>query len=355
MVQGVITTSTLREAKHKRNGPKRIYAYNVPCQYIVAREKVFYNKVLTPLDVSKRVFFEVIEEEEPCHLYIDIDVDRVKFPAMDVDQIMLMVCGHVEYALNGMQWPISDKIISDSTDSAKGSIHIIYKLKDKIWESNAHVGAFMRRCMQLRVKKFEEDYQSWILFVDMCVYSRNRLFRMLGCTKKHQNRTKVIRGEVFNFANWKRCQVQPLDHNKLERVTCEEPDGSPARYMGSKVGNLGTEYAPSMRENMEIFANTMAPVRAVTFVAPYRLWFVNLIKHDCVFKKSRHSKNTNYIVITQPNFMTGRGFQWYMKCWNSKYECCKDSKTELLDLPEHLKSVMLKYETFIVSPSISTC
>jgi len=68
-VHGVVVTPTLEKAYAKRNGPKRIFAFNVPCTYIVARETTFFHKILEPTVSTRRYFYEVIEEDKPCHLH----------------------------------------------------------------------------------------------------------------------------------------------------------------------------------------------------------------------------------------------------------------------------------------------
>ena len=135
-MHGVNTYPTLREAVKRRKGPKRIYAFNVPCTYIVAREKTFFEKVLNPTPSESRYFFEVIEEDKPCHLYVDLDVNKEKFPGIDVHEVKSMVCGHIEFGLKQMDLEIDKKIVAESSSDKKGSLHILYKIKGKIFASN---------------------------------------------------------------------------------------------------------------------------------------------------------------------------------------------------------------------------
>ncbi len=343
-VHGVITTNLLGEAYKRRNGPKRIFAYNVPCTYIVAREKTFFHKIMEPMAAENRYFYEVIEEGKPCHMYIDLDVDLTKYPSIDVHTVKEMVCSHVESGFKQMDLEIEEKLVAGSSNEKKGSLHIIYRLKNRLWQNNAHVGAFMRCCMERRVKNIPEDYEMWSLFVDMCVYSRNRLFRMAGCTKKHENRVKWVEGEPFNYKNWLKSLIQPMHRDELI-IETNEPDGSPAVYMGAKSARLPFDYEPVVKEKLLHFANTIAAVRGISYCPMFRTWSINLQKNDCIFKKARHGKNTMYLVVCRHD-QTFR-----IKCWNKKYDCCINGATDKIPLPEDIAKIMKTYNDFPISPS----
>lgn len=345
-VHGVVVTPTLEKAYSKRNGPKRIFAYNVPCTYIVARESTFYHKIMSPLDSTRRYFYEVIEEDKPCHLYIDLDVNLEKYPSIDVYQVKNMVCSHVEFGLRQMEFGIENILISDSSSPKKGSIHILYKIKNKIWANNAHVGAFMRSCMEKRVKHHPEDYHMWSLFVDMCVYSRNRLFRMTGCTKKHENRVKTVVGQSLNYNNWLNNLIQPMFHEDREIIETYEPDGSPAKYMGAKSKHLPSTYHPGIKDDLTDFVRDIAPVRGVQYSPRYRIWIINLAKHTCVFKGGVHGKNTNYMVVYR------RDGTYSFRCWCQKYEACRTGKTDKKPLPSDLQTAMMQYNNFQIQPRL---
>jgi len=353
-MNGVKTFSTLKEAVNSRNGPKRIYAYNVPCTYIVAREKTFFKQVLSNYSAESRYFYEIIEEDKPCHLYIDLDVNLEKYPGMDVHTVKDMICSHVEFGLKSMSFVIEKIIVADSSNDKKGSLHIVYKIKDKLWASNAHVGAFMRCCLEKRVRNMPEDLETWKLFVDMSVYSRNRLFRMLGCTKKHENRIKRIKGQAFNYENWLDSMVQPLHVMDRDIIEACEPNGDPAKYMGSKVVSMGIEYCCDVKEDLLKFASTIAPVRGISYIPLYRMWVINLHKRDCVYKGDIHGKNTNYMVITKGDHKFPENL-WHLRCWSQKYECCKNPTINKKPLPDELKKRMEMQSNFMICPSVNTC
>ena len=194
-----------------------------------------------------------------------------------------MVRRHVDFGLKNMGLEITEVIIADSSNDKKGSIHMIYKIKNYIWKNNANVGAFMRRCFERRVKQIDEDRELW-RFVDMCVYSRNRLFRMLGCSKNNENRVKKIEGTRFDFKSWKNCKIQPMYTDDLEKIECSEPDGTPACYKSRTV--LMNDNEPSyMYDLKEFITENVGKIRGVQYSPLYKTWSINLEKRDCVFKK----------------------------------------------------------------------
>lgn len=340
----VITTRNLKEALSRRNGPKFIYAAGVPCTYVVCTERTFWTRFMNSVCPSQRNFYEIIEEDMPCHLYIDLDVNLVKFPSMDVYLVKDMVRKYVDHGLKSMGLEITDVIIADSSNDVKGSLHIIYKLKDYIWKNNANVGAFMRRCLERQVKQCPEDYELWVQFVDMCVYSRNRLFRMLGCTKSGQNRVKTIAGKECNFETWKSCKIQPMHTDNLEKIECLEPDGSEAKYKSRAMVISGNE--PSYLSPLKDYiSNNICSIRGVSYSPEFGTWSINLNKRDCVFKKDRHGKNTNYLIVN-PKYGT-----YQFRCWSQKYECCKEGKTEPKMLPPDILDHIREYKIQTFCPS----
>lgn len=339
-MNGVIYTNTLKEAYTKRDGPKKIFAFNVPCKYIVAGERTFYESVLKPMDRPKRCFFEVIEEEFPCHLYIDLDVNLEKYPSMDVYNIKDMVCSHVEAGLK--EHEIEERIVADSSNEKKGSLHILYKLKDVLWVDNSHVGAFMRCCMEKRVKQIPEDYETWKQFVDMGVYTRNRLFRMLGCTKRGQDRTKEVHDMPLTFENWRRCLVQPIVLSDVEELGAREPDGSEPRYSG-KVG-VFHDHNKELSDELVQYAQTISQVRGVNYMPRYRVWCINLCTRKCPFKGETHANNTNYLVVNKTKRTISR------RCWCKKYECCVNGSTEPEALPTDIIDKINGYDSFVLTP-----
>lgn len=322
--------SSLNEAKTKRNGPKHIYAVGVPCKYVVATPKKFWSKYMDKVDPADRNYFEVIEEDEPCHLYVDIDVDLTKYPSIDVNSVVQMVRRYIDPVLRD-RFTIEQTIIAESNSEKKGSVHMIYHLKDHIWLNNANVGAFMRGIMEKRVRQNEADFATWSLFVDMCVYSRNRLFRMLGCTKPTDSRVKKIPGEPLSYRSWSNCKIQPLHTSDLEKIETPEPDGSAAAYKGQTRSMHGNN--PGYLNVLKSYiSENISSIRGMSYSPEYKSWLFNLHDRYCMFKGGTHGKNTIYILVDLDSIT------YTKRCWSMKYDCCKGSRTNAFNISD--KSVI---------------
>ena len=187
----------------------------------------------------------------------------------------------------------------------------------------------------------------WSLFVDMCVYSRNRLFRMTGCTKKHENRVKTVVGQRLNYQNRLNNLIQPMFHEDRDIIETYEPDGSPAKYIGARNKHLPSKYSPGMKEGIVDFVRGIAPVRGVQYSPRYRIWMVNLSKHTCMFKGGVHSKNTNYMIVYK------RDGTYSFRCWCQKYEACRNGRSDKQPLPKECREAMMRYNNFKIQPRIS--
>ena len=339
------TTYSLQDALGKCTGSKNVYAIGVPCMYTVCSDKKFWQTWMLPRASAERNYFEVIQTDRPSHLYIDLDVDLVKYPNIDVNDVWEMVRSYIDPQLREKQIEVEECLVMDSSNHKKGSIHVVYRFKDYIFENNANVGAFMRSCMEKRVIHHKENYQTWKTFVDMTVYSRNRLFRLLGCTKKDENRVKrMVEKERFNYDNWRRSKVQPTT-TKLQMISCPEPDGSEVKYNGTYKVNL-PGYHPEYLTSVKEFASTIGNVRAVTYNPRSMNWCINLDKKYCIFKKDRHKNNTMYMVV---NTITN---EYNLRCWCMKYDCCRQGRTPDTKLPDRVCKEIDEYMDFKISPSI---
>ena len=58
-----------------------------------------------------------------------------------------------------------------------------------------------------------------------------------------------------------------------------------------------------------------------------------------MFKKDRHGKNTNYLIVN-PKYGT-----YQFRCWSQKYDCCKEGKTEpdvTSDILDHIREYRIQ-------------
>ena len=114
-----------------------------------------------------------------------------------------------------------------------------------------------------------------------------------------------------------------------------EPDGSPARYMGSKALSLSADYNPDIKKNW-----SSLPSRSRLYVAsptypPFAYGSSTYTRKTAYSKKKDTAKNTNYMVVNEGDHITP-DHSYHFRCWSQKYECCKGAKTDKMPLPKDL-------------------
>lgn len=85
------------------------------------------------LDMFHRNFYEIIEEDQPCHLYIDVEFDRVNTPFMCsrklIDNIIFLVGKGFKDILN-KDIEEDGVVILDASGGHKCSYHVIVSFVD---------------------------------------------------------------------------------------------------------------------------------------------------------------------------------------------------------------------------------
>lgn len=327
---------------------RSIYQWSIPARaFIVASEREFYNKILRGVRTSERNYYEVIKPDKPCHLHLDLDLNCEKHPSIEIVDVWKSIQPYVDECIKDMGHEIEECIVMDSSNDKKGSYHILYKLKDHIFASSAHVGAFLRCMFEHRIKRLPDIRFIWNEFVDMGIYTRNRLFRMLSCTKK-SDPTRVLRweGHPCCFEIWQKCKVQPVTTSRQE-IQCTEPDkyNTPATYMGSSL--QGRSQFDILEDILKEFASTLGRTKRIFWMRKWLRCTITLEDKCCIFKNDYHRKNTNYIVVD----LTKN--HYYIKCWNNTHECCKNGKSARKLLPPNILVQINDMRTFILDPSVS--
>ena len=264
--------------------------------------------------------YEIIRENAPCHLYIDLDVNREEYPNIAVEQIWMDIEKHIDQIFDfAMRIPPTDitKRIMHSTNASKGSMHIIYNIDGYLFKNNAHVGAFMQ---SLREYVNQHDRALDCVFekgfVDMGIYTRNRQFRMLGCCKYNTDRV-LTDNEPLTKERWEQCKVQPL--HTTEELIDMETTGMKVSYTNSSQGVTGFIpdcLKPILREIESVHDTKVTRVHAF----PLSLTFAcNLRSKLCPFLKRVHTKNTLYAIINLNKM------EYRIKCHSTK---CKGAETD---------------------------
>ena len=272
--------------------------------YVIGTNKEYWDEYLSR---GVRNGYECIRKGIPCHLYIDLDVDQKKYPSIKVVQIWHFLEKWIDLILvQHMLINESDitKHIQFSCNEDKGSMHIIYNIKNRIFKTNAHVGAFMR-CVREAVERETPEHMSIFdnKLVDMSIYTKNRLFRMLGCTKYGQDRY-LTDGNPYTYENWVKTKVQPLNADNIKYIDMVEIDGSEPSYSGhgasgSTITPDDISYLKPLFEHIESQFNTR-----ITRYHEFPMTMIiacNLKTKHCNFKGEAHSKNTPYIIVNLAN------------------------------------------------------
>mgnify|MGYP001392538140 CR=1 FL=1 len=296
-------------------------------KYIAGTEEEIWKEYIKKGDLT---ICEVINSKQPCHLYIDIDVNLKETPGIKVyecwEAVKPIISNHFKIIFPNT--PI-DYIVMDSSSNKKGSLHIVIKIKDHLFTNASHCGAYMRV-----LKKFIENEHSNIegafSFFDLGIYTRNRLFRMLGQTKAGQKR--YLRSHLdFTFENWRNSKVCPILTTNVELIEMKEPDGGiPIYTSGSRYGagqcTIVSGWVPSCVKGdiYQYLCEEVGIIQRMVFTGENMKVVCNTSNRDCVLQKRKHKSNVMYIVIDLINK------SYHIKC-HSRHCRKRRSKTFYFD------------------------
>ena len=175
------------------------YAINYPnskaCFFVNATEKQFWDEYMVK---GPRNNYEKIRVDKPCYLFLDLDKTD-QYPNTDIEEIYNSIKEQIVYTLNGMGIQNIRFIKLHSHSKVKQSLHIIVKTP-VLFKNLIHCGEFVRAI------KEDSEYPD---IIDTSVYSKNRNFRMLGCTKAGQER--YLEGDKpLSYEFWRDTKIQPL-------------------------------------------------------------------------------------------------------------------------------------------------
>jgi DNA-directed primase/polymerase protein len=177
-------------------------------QYLATTHDKLWSKY-EQLGAHERHYYELIVENTPCYLYFDLEFSILANPLVHgetlTDYLIALVCE--EFALtdeiDASDFKPEEHIIElDSTSATKFSRHLIFRLPGRrVFANNAHCAHFVRklwarvaatrdtdpRCAALFVRKNINDEEAHESFVDLGVYTRNRVFRLYLSSKRDKD------------------------------------------------------------------------------------------------------------------------------------------------------------------------
>ncbi|XP_010671594.2 uncharacterized protein LOC104888354 [Beta vulgaris subsp. vulgaris] len=177
-------------------------------RFLVSTYQEFWRRYKN-MDSTFRHHYEVIQEGLPCHLYFDLEFNRLENTDKDGNQmvdLLLLVIFEAFYEKYQIQGEEDWVVELDSSTEAKFSRHLVLRIPKAAFKDNIHAGAFVSeicsRIHSAREKdaRFEQIFiskdsssagPSLQLFVDNAVYSRNRCFRLALSSKA--GKTSVLR------------------------------------------------------------------------------------------------------------------------------------------------------------------
>ena len=199
---------------------------NGPRKYIVASLEEFW-MYYKQFPSGTRHYYEVIPQDAHCHLYFDLEFDKSvnkNINGADLIEVWIAVvifCLKKTFNISASRKNIVEL---DSTTDAKFSQHQIWHLSNAAFRNNFEAGKFVRNMCSIVRSTLSDDSMSQkhrfhptlddklnllmvnkstgekVLFVDECVYTKNRNFRLYLSSKKGKVKELKLSSKCqFNF------------------------------------------------------------------------------------------------------------------------------------------------------------
>lgn len=195
-------------------------------KYIVSQSGRFFQHYWMETDASLRHYYELIRDGDPCRLFFDLEYNRDANPDIDdntsevlLDEFLSELYAEVQ---DKFQIVINRANIIDlcSSTEKKFSRHIIVHFPNgELFSSAKSCGMFVKRFVGNLVDNFDlhrtkptlskyllvkskpsndDDPKNKTCFVDMGVYTKNRLFRLMGSSKYGKQPSAALRISSHN-------------------------------------------------------------------------------------------------------------------------------------------------------------
>lgn len=173
--------------------------------------------------LPERHYYELMREDTYCHLYFDVEFSKVSNPDVDgvrtMDWLIELIVEELKATpeIDTSKFDELEHIVElDSESATKFSRHLIIQLPDgQVFANNSHCAHFVRklwrtiesrrgedeRCDAMFLRKEKDDVEKTEPFVDLGVYTRNRVFRLYLSNKHSKEKNKPILEATGRF--WK--------------------------------------------------------------------------------------------------------------------------------------------------------
>ncbi|EGD78946.1 hypothetical protein PTSG_01919 [Salpingoeca rosetta] len=134
--------------------PLSVYAFETETstqgkrRFLVSNER-FWSRYYS-LPPKQRHHYELIRQDSPCHLYLDLEYAREHNPDVDgaalTRRLVELLCRRMNQRYKLRCTP-KDAVILDSTTATKFSRHVTIRAPHAAFRNNRHVGAFVRQAV----------------------------------------------------------------------------------------------------------------------------------------------------------------------------------------------------------------
>lgn len=347
------------------------------------REKFF--EYYSILNENERHHYEIIRDNEPCHLYFDLefdrdanaDVDGVKSTDALLDLIKeeLYEKHNVTIALNKhvveLESIITESNVASIGQAKKFSRHVIVRLPGAAFKSNIHVGKFVKdfwnsvcerrasdeRCEKLFIRKEQSETERQYSIIDLGVYTRNRAFRLflsskakkkevLQCTRRfwthREERDIFYRSLVTNID--KEQNKKLIEYHDVTVSLSQKSNGCATIFSGHGYRRDSLSQNPTKQKELpcaelvEFVLNDFdswsdakmnkAAVRSWVAFPDHDTLILNLVGNRYCENIKRQHKSNNVMLIL--DFQRG---VYHQKCHDPD---CKGMNPQLRELPVNM-------------------
>lgn len=282
------------------------YKNSVSSYFVNATEKNFWNEYMLQ---GPRNNYEIIRVDRPCHLYLDLDKNNTLYPELDIETVWEEVKQLIVFYFKGLQVDETDLtfIKLSSHSEKKQSLHIIIKVKHKMFRNVLDCGYFMSE-----IKQRLSPYYSKI--VDDAVYTKNRCFRMLGCTKAGQQRY-LIGDKPLSYEFWKETKIQPLkwDGSLISFDETNQVSPSTSKYIPEIVYKI---FDQLNHDPTFLKLSGKIDIDKVHAIPGSLKFLCNTVSRKCPLAHKTHTTNVTYIHLDLLNS------HYCLKCRSKKDKRC---------------------------------
>lgn len=232
-------------------------------RFLVSNDQFWFRYFQIPQ--RDRHFYELIRENTPCHLYLDLEFFTAYNPCLDgaalSHALLEALCARIESHFK-VQCTSNHAIMLDSSTESKFSRHVTLRIPNTCFRNNKHVGNFVTAtvydiqsnwyCSKAHIEdndtvhecktpavyqtsrphldlKVNNEYGQRVWFVDLGVYTRNRTFRIYMSSK--HNKTAVLtravdcpgnivskQGERYHREVFEKTLVSNVKFNEQTRI-----------------------------------------------------------------------------------------------------------------------------------------